>query len=60
MLTWRLCAIVDLQLTSNEIEGIIPSKIGALSNLVVVNLGRNRLTGSLPASLGGLQKLSKS
>ncbi|KAE8681125.1 putative Leucine-rich repeat protein kinase family protein [Hibiscus syriacus] len=40
-----------------DIRGSIPSEIGNLSRLIIIELDGNKLTGSIPASIGGLEEL---
>ncbi|MEN8216452.1 MAG: leucine-rich repeat domain-containing protein [Pseudomonadota bacterium] len=42
---------------NNKLTGSIPSELGNLSKLAVINLGLNKLTGSIPSELGNLSKL---
>ncbi|KAE8718586.1 Leucine-rich repeat receptor-like protein kinase PXC2 [Hibiscus syriacus] len=44
-----------LDLSSNDLYGEIPSKIGVLSSLVFFNTSRNNLFGSIPGSIGELK-----
>ena len=38
--------------------GEIPSELGGLSNLEVLDLDNNQLTGEIPPELGGLSNLT--
>ena len=46
-----------LFLLSNELSGTIPSSLGNLSNLVILDLRDNELSGTIPSSFGNLTKL---
>jgi len=46
-----------LSLDNNQITGEIPSEIGALTNLLNLNLTGNQLTGSIPPEIGNLTNL---
>ena len=48
----------ELSLSSNELTGEIPSKIGNLINLTSLDLDNNELTGSIPSEMGNLTNLS--
>ena len=47
----------DLYLDENQLTGKIPTEIGLLSNLVVLDMQENQLTGTIPAELGTLVNL---
>nr|CAD1824059.1 unnamed protein product [Ananas comosus var. bracteatus] len=49
--------MVSIDLSSNNLHGVIPEKIGALLCLTNLNLSRNRLSGNIPRSIGELQSL---
>ena len=49
--------VTRLELFGLDLSGRIPSELGRLSRLVMLNLSRNRLTGGIPPALGGLDKL---
>ena len=40
------------------LEGSIPSELGSLTNLALLNLGHNELTGRIPPELGSLARLT--
>ncbi|CAD6226150.1 unnamed protein product [Miscanthus lutarioriparius] len=46
-----------LQISSNNISGVIPSDIGNLAGLEVLDFGENLLTGVIPESIGKLTRL---
>lgn len=50
-------SVTAISLLFNNIEGTIPSTIGDLQNLRVLELSFNKISGSLPESLGNLTKL---
>jgi hypothetical protein len=43
----------------NDLTGTIPSAIGLLTDLIVLELGQNQIRGALPFALGNLESLSK-
>ncbi|XP_076925611.1 uncharacterized protein LOC143588519 [Bidens hawaiensis] len=47
-----------LILSGNQLYGNIPSSIGNLVGLTVLDLGYNRFTGKIPSTIGMLQKLN--
>ena len=59
---WSNCYSVDytieVNLSSNELTGSIPSEIGILTNLTSLNLSGNELTGSIPPEIGNLTNLT--
>lgn len=52
-------SLLDLVLSENQLKGEVPTSLGALSNLVVLDLAGNELEGKLNPSLGSLESLSK-
>jgi hypothetical protein len=47
-----------LDLSTNELSGSIPAKLGRLAQLQIsLNLSYNRLSGTIPAALGQLSQL---
>ncbi|CAM9789698.1 unnamed protein product, partial [Ectocarpus fasciculatus] len=46
-----------LQLSRNRLDGYIPTELGDLSSLHVLDLSHNSLKGNIPASLGDMGKL---
>jgi Leucine-rich repeat (LRR) protein len=46
-------------LDRNAFTGIIPTSLGNIRSLKVLNLSHNKLTGSIPVSLGNLQLLEQ-
>ncbi|KAH0683932.1 hypothetical protein KY285_021409 [Solanum tuberosum] len=46
---------VDLSI--NQLSGIIPAAIGKLTNLVYLDLGSNQFSGTIPPQIGSLTKL---
>ncbi|MBC6473959.1 MAG: hypothetical protein GDA48_15075 [Hormoscilla sp. GM102CHS1] len=41
----------------NSMSGTLPSELGSLSNLQILNLNANALSGALPSELGSLSNL---
>ena len=50
--------VSNLYLLENNLSGVIPASIGALTNLITLNLSNNQLSGNIPIELGNLIKLS--
>ena len=50
--------VTELNLSSNQLTGAIPSWLGNLSNLAELWLSNNQLTGAIPSSLGNLSNLT--
>ena len=46
----------SIDLSNNRFDGEIPSTIGNLQALVVLNLSSNSFTGSIPPSLGNMSE----
>jgi Leucine-rich repeat (LRR) protein len=57
MLGEQLPALIDLSFRSTNRIGSIPSSMGKLSNLLLLDLHQNFLNGTLPESLGHLTQL---
>ena len=49
--------VTELRLDSNSLSGALPSDLGDLSSLTVLDLGHNALTGAIPSELGDLSSL---
>ena len=49
--------VTGLDLSSNQLSGIIPAELGNLSRLEVLYISDNNLTGALPQSLTGISGL---
>ena len=49
--------VIELVLWSNELSGEIPSELGNLANLEILDLGGNELSGEIPPELGKLESL---
>jgi Leucine-rich repeat (LRR) protein len=52
-----ITTVLNLSLANNNLVGILPSSLGNLSNLQVLDLKSNQLTGGIPAELGNLGNL---
>jgi len=50
--------VTQIDLSSNNLEGSIPSSIGNLINLKFLTVEINHLSGSIPSSIGNLVNLS--
>ena len=48
-----------MYLDDNQLTGEIPSTIGNLTNLEVLNLRSNQLTGEIPSEIGQLTNLTQ-
>ena len=51
--------VVELNLPSMALTGIVPPVLSELDRLAVLRLGRNRLTGAIPPGLGSLAELQE-
>ena len=49
--------VISLSLLFNDLEGNLPSSIGQLKHLEILELSFNKLEGQLPTELGNLSKL---
>lgn len=49
--------VVEINLPSNNLTGIIPEEIGNLTNLEWLNLSDNNLSGKIPAGIGNLNSI---
>jgi Leucine-rich repeat (LRR) protein len=47
-----------LNLSNNNLSGVIPANLGNLSNLQTLNLSSNQMTGEIPPELGNLTSLA--
>ncbi|XP_060671817.1 receptor-like protein 33 [Ziziphus jujuba] len=52
-----LTIFTSIDLSNNMLEGEIPSSLGNLRSLVVLNLSSNSFTGIIPSSLGNMGDL---
>ena len=50
--------VIALDLSFNNLEGVLPSQIGDLENLQTLNLFRNKISGVIPESIGNLKQLT--
>uniref|UniRef100_R7WB24 LRR receptor-like serine/threonine-protein kinase EFR n=1 Tax=Aegilops tauschii TaxID=37682 RepID=R7WB24_AEGTA len=58
--TYRfLSGLITIQMEHNNLTGGIPTSLGNLLNLNMLNLSTNNLSGTIPVVLGDLQLLSK-
>nr|CAB3464679.1 unnamed protein product [Digitaria exilis] len=48
----------ELDLSANQLSGLIPDNIGSLSGVSQMNLSHNQLTGEIPAGLGSIPVLN--
>jgi len=60
--TWHGVTVIDskvvgLDLSQNNLSGVIPNAIGDLTNLKALNLSFNKLKGTLPSSIKNLKEL---
>ena len=53
------CRVTKLNLTSNRLEGPIPTELGNLASLTWLDLSYNRLEGPIPTELGNLASLTQ-
>jgi Leucine-rich repeat (LRR) protein len=51
--------VVSLKLINNNLVGQLPTELGDLASLEVLNLFRNSISGSLPITLGNLKNLTQ-
>ncbi|CDP22000.1 unnamed protein product, partial [Coffea canephora] len=56
---WNLTSLKLLDLSTNQLNGSIPSDLGKLSSLEFWDVSHNKLTGTLPESLGQLSNLEE-
>ena len=49
--------VTELELSNNNLSGMIPHEIGNLTNLTHLYLSDNQLTGSIPPEIGNLTNL---
>ena len=50
--------VIDLDLSENQLSGVIPAEIGRLTDLARLSLWGNRLQGEIPPELGNLANLT--
>ncbi|XP_022738458.1 probable LRR receptor-like serine/threonine-protein kinase At1g34110 [Durio zibethinus] len=55
--TSTLSFLVNLDLSSNKLEGQIPEELTFLTGLIGLNLSRNQLSGMMPEKMGELEVL---
>jgi len=51
--------VIGLDLSRNNLAGLIPPRLGGLANLRKLDLGGNELAGEIPGELGGLANLER-
>jgi PKD repeat protein len=49
--------IIELELIDNDLTGVLPTEIGDLTYLKILNLRINNISGPIPQSIGNLQQL---
>ena len=49
--------VQNLELLNNDLSGTIPTELGNLGSLLILNLGENQLSGPIPTELGKLANL---
>ncbi|KAJ3411440.1 hypothetical protein HDV05_002175 [Chytridiales sp. JEL 0842] len=49
--------VIELNLSSQRLDGSIPTSLSDLTSLEVLDLSGNRLTGTIPGNLAGLREL---
>ncbi len=49
--------VIEIKLSDNNLSGSIPSQLGKLSNLEILDLNSNQLSGNIPSQLGNLSYL---
>ncbi|KAH6787051.1 hypothetical protein C2S52_006603 [Perilla frutescens var. hirtella] len=52
-----LIIFTSIDFSSNNLSGELPSSIGDLKSLYLLNISHNSLTGTIPASVGNLRQL---
>ncbi len=50
--------VVDLDLSENQLSGVIPAEIGRLTNLARLSLWGNQLQGEIPPTIGSLDNVT--
>jgi len=50
--------VTNLNLSNNNLDGVIPAELGNLNKLTHLNLSSNSLSGSIPTNLARLNKLT--
>ena len=49
--------VTEIELQKNNLSGSIPSSLGNLTSLEILNLDTNQITGTIPTQLGDLENL---
>ena len=49
--------VTALDLSQNQLSGVLPASLGDLANLQALDLSQNQLTGAIPTELGNLANL---
>merc|ERR1712127_792792 len=50
--------VTSIQMTESDLEGVLPSKLSALTSLTTLNIHSNKVTGEIPSTLFELKNLA--
>ncbi|XP_022998387.1 leucine-rich repeat receptor protein kinase MSL1-like [Cucurbita maxima] len=56
--TKTLSLVISIDLSGNELYGVLPQDITELAGLIVLNLSQNHISGQIPANISNLIELS--